>query len=48
MKRTIKIYSIVAIAVLLISGCSKDWLDINKDPNKTETASAELVHLCWS
>jgi hypothetical protein len=28
---------------ILISGCSKDWLDVNEDPNNPPTANPELV-----
>jgi hypothetical protein len=34
---------VVIAAVLFNSGCSKDWLDINEDPNNPASASAELV-----
>lgn len=29
--------------IVLISGCSKDWLDVNTDPNNASAATAELV-----
>jgi len=39
-----KVFSIIMIAsILFLSNCGKEWLDVNKDPNNPETASAELV-----
>jgi len=39
-----KLFSIIMIAsVLFLSNCGKNWLDVNKDPNNPETATAELV-----
>lgn len=39
-----KIFSILLLAsAILLSNCGKEWLDVNKDPNNPETASAELV-----
>ncbi|QQS50546.1 MAG: SusD/RagB family nutrient-binding outer membrane lipoprotein [Bacteroidota bacterium] len=34
---------IVFLAVLTLAGCSKDWLDVNTDPNNPASASAELT-----
>jgi hypothetical protein len=42
MKRKNYIVTIL-IGLMIFSGCSKDWLDINKDPNNPESATAELV-----
>jgi hypothetical protein len=42
MKRKNYIVTIL-ISLMIFSGCSKDWLDINKDPNNPESATAELV-----
>lgn len=38
-----KIFSLLLLSIVLLSSCGKDWLDVNKDPNKTDQASAELV-----
>lgn len=42
MKMRNKIISF-GLALLLLMGCSKDWLDINQDPNNPTDAPAELV-----
>lgn len=42
MKKIFSIISILLITVFLNS-CSKDWLDVNEDPNNAQSASAELV-----
>jgi hypothetical protein len=42
MKRNNYIITIL-ISLMIFSGCSKEWLDINKDPNNPESATAELV-----
>jgi hypothetical protein len=42
MKRKNYIVTIL-LSLMIFSGCSKDWLDINKDPNNPESATAELV-----
>ncbi len=39
-----KILSIITFASLLLTiGCSKDWLDINSDPNNPETVTSETL-----
>ena len=30
-------------SIILVTGCGKEWLDVNKDPNNPESANAELV-----
>jgi len=37
--------SIIAAAVLILfsTSCTKDWLDVNEDPNNAQSATAELV-----
>lgn len=42
MKKFIKILSISLVFTLILS-CSKEWLDVNTDPNSPESASPELV-----
>ncbi len=44
MKKRISIYAVTLLFVsLIISGCTKSWLDINKDPNNPEDATMELL-----
>ena len=38
-----KIYSIFAVAALLLSSCTGDYLDINDNPNQAVSATPELV-----
>lgn len=40
-----KIFSIITLAILISisNSCTKDWLDVNKDPNNAESATAELI-----
>jgi len=43
MRKTL-IYSITALVLFFgLYGCSKDWLDVNQDPNNPANASAELA-----
>ena len=43
MKSNLKIILSLFFAVLIAGSCSKEWLDVNKDPNNPETAIPELV-----
>ncbi len=44
MKNKISIVTIsVALMLLVFSGCTKGWLDVNDDPNNTKEATPELV-----
>ncbi|MFH1118449.1 MAG: SusD/RagB family nutrient-binding outer membrane lipoprotein [Bacteroidota bacterium] len=35
--------AVLIATIVFISGCSKDWLDVNTDPNNASEASVELV-----
>lgn len=44
MKNKFKILlAFLVVNLMLFSGCTKDWLDVNEDPNNPKTANPELV-----
>lgn len=34
---------VIFLAILTITSCNKEWLDVNEDPNNAKSATAELV-----
>ncbi|MCK9206977.1 MAG: SusD/RagB family nutrient-binding outer membrane lipoprotein [Salinivirgaceae bacterium] len=43
MKKIKILYAVLLSIALLFTGCTKDWLDVNDDPNKTTVATPELT-----
>ncbi|MFN8208717.1 MAG: SusD/RagB family nutrient-binding outer membrane lipoprotein [Bacteroidales bacterium] len=43
MKRIIQTIGLFVAAVVLMTGCGKEWLDVNDDPNNPTSATVQLV-----